>query len=195
MVVAEDEVIDLVSGGELHGKLIQRLVFSPEHIFPVMSQAVVLRPAVAETEGQPWMQEAEEELCHTAMEHAAEETITGRNRSKTVAVAEAEGLSIDLNQMRLSQFDHSKLLEIGICPDVVVAFEEKNLYSPVHKVLESRKHSEITFGHDITVLVPEIPDVTKQIEGLSIFRKRPQKAGKATLTLFGIMDPKTEVDI
>ena len=51
MVMAEDEVIDLVSGGELHGKLIQRLVFSPEHIFPVMGQAVVLRPAVSETEG------------------------------------------------------------------------------------------------------------------------------------------------
>ena len=89
MVMAEDEIIYLVSGGELHGKLIQGFIFSPEHIFPVMSQAVVLRPSVSETESQPWMQETEEELCHTAMEHAAEETVSCRNRSQTVAVAQA----------------------------------------------------------------------------------------------------------
>jgi hypothetical protein len=195
MVMAEDEVIYLVSGGELHGKLIQGLVFSPEHIFPVMSQAVVLRPSVSETEGDPRMEHAEKELCHTAMEHAAEETVSCRNRSQTVAVAEAECLSIYLNQMRLSQFDHSELLEIGICPDVVVAFKEKDLHSPVHKVLKGGQHPEIAFRNDITVLVPEIPDVAKQIEGLGIFRKGSQEACKATLTLFRIMNLKTEVDI
>ena len=75
MVMAEDEMIDLAGRRKILGKLIQRLFFSPENIFLIVGQTVVLRPSVAEAEGKPRMKRTEKDLEETAMEHSAEEAV------------------------------------------------------------------------------------------------------------------------
>ena len=59
MIMSEDEVVDIIPGCKIERKLIQRLIFPAELIFHIMSEAVVLRPPVAESEGQPRMQGTE----------------------------------------------------------------------------------------------------------------------------------------
>lgn len=140
-------------------------------------------------------EKTEQKLRHTAMEHVAKESVPERYRSETVAMAKAEFLSSDLHKCRLGQLHQSQFLKIGICPYVVVTLEEINLYPSVHQFLQGSEHSYITFRHDIKILIPEVPDVTKQVYGLRVLRKTPEKISETAFTTCRIGDLKTKVDV
>ena len=69
MVMSEYEMIHRMINRIFSSKLIQRFIGTPERIFPVMSEPVALRPIIAEAEGHPRMEHAEEDLQKTAMEY------------------------------------------------------------------------------------------------------------------------------
>lgn len=195
MVMAENEVIHILLFCEFTCKLIQRLLFTLEFIRNIVCEPVAARPSVPETEGQPRVEHAEQELGDAAVEHAAEEPVSERDRAETVAMAQAELLSSDLDQSRLGQLDHPQFLEVGICPDVMVAFKKKHFDTLVHQVLKGSEDADIPLWHDITVFVPEIPDVPKEVQSLGIFRKGAKKIHETPLPAGGIADLKAEMDI
>jgi hypothetical protein len=141
------------------------------------------------------MQKTEKELKNTIMENTAQEAIAERNRSEAITMAQTESLSTDLNDRRLGQAYHSELLKVFISPDVMVALEEEDLHSPVHQRLKGSKDPDISFRNDITVFVPEIPDVTQQIQSLSILRQTAEKVGKTPLTRIRIRNLQPQMDI
>jgi hypothetical protein len=53
----------------------------------------------------------------------------------------------------------------------VISLEEINLDPSIHKALESRENPNVPLGHDIAVLIPEIPDISQKIKSLSILRQ------------------------
>lgn len=72
----------------------------------------------------------------------------------------------------------------------MIAFKEKDLDSPVHKVMKGREDTDISFGHDIAVFVPEIPDVTKKVQSLGVFRERAEEVRETPLPAGRIADLK-----
>ena len=128
------------------------------------------------------MQHAEQHLKNAVMEDCAEESVTTRNRSQTITMSETEFLSCNLYYCRLCHTDHSKFLKIRIRPHIVVALKEIHLDSPVHQVLESRKHADISLRHHITILVPEIPNVSEKVQSPSILRQTAEKIHKTGFT-------------
>ncbi len=141
------------------------------------------------------MEGAEEELKHPVVEDAAEETVAGRHRPEAVAVAEAESAAADFGHIRLDEALHAQLLEIAVCPHVMVSLKEEDLHSPVHKVLQGRKNPYITFRYDIAVLIPEVPYVTHEIQGVRILRKSLQERHETTFTAGRIADLQAKMDI
>ena len=135
--MTENEIIYVIPGRKLLRKFIQRLILSPEFIFLIMSQTVVSRPSVTEAEGNPRMQHAEKELRHAVVEQATKKSVSCRNRSQTVAMAETESFSSNLYKTGLFKALHSQLLEIAVRPHVMVSLEEVHLHPSVHQTLQS----------------------------------------------------------
>ena len=65
-----------------------------------------------------------------------------------------------------SHYEHilDKLLEIRICPYVMVSLEEIDLHTLIQQILKSRKNFYITLRNNITILVPEIPYISEKIK-------------------------------
>jgi len=164
VIMTEDEMVHLVLLLKLRRKLIERLRLTFEHILLVTRQPVAARPSVAQPEGYPRMQKAEQELENPVVEHSAQEPITQRSRPQAVSVAQAERFAADLHKSRLLQAYHSEFLEIAVCPHVVIALEEIDLHSPVHQRRQGCEHPDVAFRDHIPVFIPEIPDVAKKIE-------------------------------
>jgi hypothetical protein len=141
------------------------------------------------------MQHAEKELQHTVMENPTKETVTHRNRTKAVAMTDAEYASIDLHKGRLYEFLHSKFLEIAVSPHIVVSLEEIHIHAPVYQVSYSSEHSDISLRNDIPILIPEIPDITQKIKRRGFLRKRPEETNEAGLTGSRVIDLQTEMDV
>lgn len=112
MIMAENKVIDIVGCNEVNGKLIQRFILSPEHIFLVMGKTVVPGPSVSKTESQPRMEKTEKELRHAAVEDSSKKAVAERNRAQAVSMAKTEPLSTDFDQSRLGKLDHSQFLKV-----------------------------------------------------------------------------------
>ncbi len=160
-----------------------------------MCEAVVLGPAVAETEGKAGVQEAEKELGRTVMEESPQEAVSIRDRAEAVTVAEAEGFAGDFHKIRLLEFLHPEFLKIGIGPYIVVALEEIYLDSPVHKGLKGRKDTDITLRNNVLIFIPEVPDVTEHIQRLRFGRQRVKEVRKTALTIGRVCNLETEMDI
>ena len=94
------------------------------------------------------------------MEDPAQETISERCRPKTVSMTQTEDLSTYLDQCRLLQALHPKFLEITVSPHVVVSLEEIYIDTTINEISNSAEYSHVTLRYYITVLVPEIPDIS-----------------------------------
>jgi hypothetical protein len=116
------------------------------------------------------------------MEDTTKEPVAKRRRTQTITMSQTEHLAVYLNQSRLSETDHAKLLKIGICPYIVVTLKEIHLYTTRYQVLNRGQDTHISLRNYISILIPEIPDVAQQIKRLCILRKRAQKAHKTSLT-------------
>ena len=141
------------------------------------------------------MKHAEEELEDLAMENSSKETVSERHFTQTVAMPQTEPLSGNLYKSRLSQLYHSELLKIAVRPDIVIALKEIYLHASVHQQLQSREYADISFRDDIPIFVPEVPDIPKKIEGISILRKAVQKRYETTLATCRVLDIKPQMNI
>ena len=186
MVVAEDEVVHIVSLLKLCRKLIQRLFRALEFIFPIVRQAAVMRPSVAKTIGKPRMQHAEKDLKETAMEDAADDSVAKRNVSESVTVSEAESNPGDIHDTWLFKTFHAEFLKVAVGPDVMVSREEIYIHSAVHEFLQGGECADISFRNHITVFIPEVPDVAEQIDRFGVFRQGTQEVGETALAGGGI---------
>jgi hypothetical protein len=77
----------------------------------------------------------------------------------------------------------------------MVSFKEIHLDTSVHKVLQGRKNPYITFRNDVTIFIPEVPDITQQVHGTGILREIPQEIDKTGFAVGRIADPKAEMYI
>ncbi len=188
MIMPEDEAVNFMRLFVLRRELVQRLILIPEHIFFIMGETAVTRPGISQTVGQPRMDGAEHYLKRTTVENAPYDTVTERYRSETVTMPEAESHSRNFHYGRLYKPLHSEIFEITVCPDVMIAREEIHVHSPVDEFLYGSQDADIPFRHDITVFVPEVPDVAEKVQGLRISREAVEKIGKTTLTAGRIAD-------
>lgn len=129
------------------------------------------------------------------MEDSTQETISPRRRPQTVAMSQTEHLSIDIDQSRLFQTLHPEFLEIAVCPHVVISLEEIHVHSPVDKVCQSSEHPDITLWNNITILIPEIPDIPQKIQRCGFLRKRPEKIHETSLSGSRVIDLQSQMDI
>ena len=188
----ENEIIHMVALRELLSKMIQRLLLPAESILFTAGQTIMARPAVPDTESHPRMKQAEKELQHTAMEDTAQHPVTGRHRPKAVAMAKTEPFPGNFHYGRLLETLHSKLLEVAVCPDIMITLEKEDIHATVNKILQRGKHPHIPFRHNIPVFIPEIPDVTEKVKRRSRIRKSAQKIDKTAFALIrtGLIKPK-----
>ena len=195
MVVTEDEMVHFVGAGVFQGKFIERFILSPENISGIMGETVVSGPPVAETECNPRMQEAEKELCHLVVEQAAEETVAKRDRTQTITMTQTEHIPADGHETRLFEALHSQFFKIGICPYIMIPLEEIYLHTPVHQVGQGTEHPNITLRDDITVFIPEIPDVPKKVQSLRLRGQRPQEIHKTPFPVKRVRHIQTKMDV
>lgn len=191
--MSEHKIIYIISDCKVFGELIERLVLSLEYIFLVTRKPVALRPTVAQTERNPRVQKAEEELQDAIMKGSAQKAVSQRDRAQPIAVTEAESLAFDLHYGRLLKALHAQFLKVAVCPHIVIPLKETHLHSPVHKLLKSGKDADITLWNDITVFIPEIPYVSEQIQGLRLLRQGTEEVRETAFSVCGIGNLKTEM--
>src|SRR5574344_703630 len=141
------------------------------------------------------MQEAEKELCHLVVEQAAEETVAKRDRTQTITMTQTEHIPADGHKTRLFEALHSQLFKIGICPYIVIPLEEIYLHTPVHQVGQGTEHPHIALRDDITVFIPEIPDVPKKVQSLRLRGQRPQEIHKTPFPVKRVRHIQTKMDV
>jgi hypothetical protein len=134
------------------------------------------------------MQHTEKELGQPVMEQTSKKPVPEWDRTQTVSMTKAESLTGNLHDTWLYETYHTQLLEIAVCPHIMVSLEKIHLHSPVHKVLQCSKDAYVALGHHITILVPEVPYVTEQIQSIRFRRKIVQKRNKTTLAFIRILD-------
>ena len=195
MIMAEDKGIHLMILLKLGSKLIKRLLLTLEDIFFMAGEPVFLCPAITETVCDPWMQQTEQELKHPIMEDPTQETISERCRPKTVSMTQTEDLSTYLDQCRLFQALHPKFLEITVSPHVVVSLEEIYIDATINEISNSAEYSHVTLRYYITVLVPEIPDISKKIQRCRILRQRLQEVHKTRLSGSRIINLQPQMNV
>lgn len=124
MIMAEDEMIHLVVAFEFRCKLIKRLIRTLEDILTIMRKTAMAGPCISQTVGKPRMEHAEQDLKRTTVEDGADDPVAERHITQTVTMTEAESFTCNIHYTRLLKTLHSKLLEITVCPDIVVARKE-----------------------------------------------------------------------
>ena len=77
----------------------------------------------------------------------------------------------------------------------MVSLEEIHLHSPVHQLLKSGKDTDISLWNDVTVLIPEVPDVSEHIQGLGFRRQRAEEVRETALSVCRIGNLQTEMDV
>ena len=135
------------------------------------------------------------ELQHLIVEHSTKETIAERYWTESVTMTDAESITTDLHQRRLLEAPHAQFLKIIICPDVMVALEEIHIDTPVHQCCKRSEHPHIALGNNITILIPEIPDIPEKVQRFGFFRKTTEKLHETGLPAGRIIDLQTKMDI
>ena len=129
-------------------------------------QATVARPCQTELHGPTRMDGREETLADAVVEDGTYEAEFTVGIAQSVAVGEEERASVDFGGQRLPVDDDTTLLlEIAVCPDVVVAGKEMDFDTHVCQFGQFAEETGVATGHDITVFVPEVKHVAKEIDG------------------------------
>jgi len=111
------------------------------------------------------MKGAEQDLEETAAEALLHQLIPMHARTQAVAVTEAEYLVADCDLERLDEGAHPQGFEIVVCPYIMVPLEEAYFDAGVHQVRQGCEYPDIAPGHDVSVLIPEVPYVPEKIQG------------------------------
>lgn len=195
MIMSENEEIHIIPRSIILCKHAERLLHTLEHIFFMPRKAVAAGPSVSEAECDPRVKHAEQGLKHTGVEDAAQETVTGRHRPQAVTMAEAEPTAAYFRDIRLLQTLHPQLLEVAVCPDIMVSLEEINIHPSVHKRLKGGEDTDVTLRNDVAVFIPEVPDIAEKIQSIRILGKPAEKIDETTLPFRRIVDSKAQMDV
>jgi len=142
------------------------------------------------------MQKAEYALEEPVAKSPTHQFVPSVPRAQTVPVSKTEGLTSYFNHIRLLKDPYSQLFEIMKAPEVVVALEKADFHAGVHQIHQRGKHTHIALRDHIMVLVPEIPDVAKQVQGLRpVLRDGSQETDETSLAVCRIIHIQSEVDI
>ncbi len=193
--MAEDEEIRL----RIHrgSPLIQRFRFSLELIPLAMCKPGMQRPAVSQRKSKTNRDKGTEEpLGHAAAENSLHAFVDMHPRAEAVTMGKHERPSgMDYTLRTMMNLD-THALEIMIAPDVMVAAEEMHLDTTGNKRLESSEYAGIPGRNDITVFIPEIPDIAKHVKSLGfLFRDRFEKAHKPVLPCTRVAHVESQMDI
>ena len=116
--------------------------------------------------------------------------------AEAVTVSQAEHLAADLDPEGLRKDPHPHVLEIVIAPDVVIPGEEVHRHACIHQVHQRGKDAHAPLRDDVTVFIPEIPDVAQQVERRRpVFRDAPQETDEARLPVGGIRDIQPQMHV
>jgi hypothetical protein len=196
MEMPENEIVDMPSRGEIHREPVQRLIGALEYIFLTLRHPALLGTPLAETERDVRMEKAEYTLEELVTESPAHQFVPFVSRPESVSVTEAEDFPSYLGDVRLLENLDTEILEIMEAPDVMVALEKADLHPGVHQIHQGGEHPDIPFRDNIMVLVPEIPDVPKKVQGLcSILRDGLQETDETRFPVGGIVHVQAKVDI
>ena len=142
------------------------------------------------------MQKAEKALEEFFAETPAHKFVPEMSWTEPVTMAEAEDLASDIDDIRLLEYPDTHILKIVVTPDVVVSLEEIHLDACFHQVHQCRKHADIALRDHIMILIPEIPDVTEQVQRFGlILRNRLEKSHKPRLPVLRIFQVQAEMHI
>jgi len=142
------------------------------------------------------VQEAEKALEKLIAESPAHQFVQPVAWPKAVPMTQAENLSSDLRHIRLLKDFHAELLKIMEAPDVVIALKKAHFDPGIHQIQQSREHPDITFRDHVVVLVPKIPDVSKEIKSSRpVLGNRLKESHEAGLPVRRIIDIKAKMDI
>ncbi len=112
------------------------------------------------------MEAREETLAETVAEEGTHEAELGVGITQTVTVAEVEEFVGNLDGDGIVVHLHATLLlEIVLTPDVMVASKEMHLDAHVGEFADLAQEACVAFGHHVPILVPEVEDVAKEVDG------------------------------
>ena len=129
------------------------------------------------------------------MEKSPEKTVAQWNGAEAITMTQTEHIPADGHKTRLFEALHSQFFKIGICPYIMIPLEEIYLHTPVHQVGQGTEHPHIALRDDITVFIPEIPDVPKKVQRLRLRGQRPQEIHKTLLPVIRVSHIQTKMDV
>ena len=109
---------------------------------------------------------------------------------------EAEGLPPDFRHVRLLQDLHAYFLEVAIGPYVMVPREEVHLHAGVHQIRQCAEDAHGAFRDHVPIFIPEVPDVTQQVQRLRPGRRNaPQEGDEPRLAVRRVLNLEAQVDV
>ena len=116
--------------------------------------------------------------------------------TEPVPMTEAERLARNFDQGRLLEDADPHILKIVVAPDIVITLEEIHFHPGIHQIHKGGENPHIAFGHDIVVLIPEIPDIPEHIQRLCpLQRNRIQKGHETSLPVHRVLYIQTQMNI
>ena len=116
------------------------------------------------------------------MEDGAEKLERTVGITHTIAMSQEELMAVNFCSQRfLVQYHATLLLQIIVCPDVVVACKEMDLDTHIRQLRQLPQEARITLGNDIFVFIPEIKHVTQKIDGSSLLLDAVKKTHQSAL--------------
>ena len=196
MIMAEEEVVHRIMALEILAELVQGFIGPFESIGDGLFRPGTVAPAGSPPEGYPGVKGRKKNLGPALAEHAFDKLVPMVSRAQSVPVSHTEALPPYLRHIRLLKLHHAQLFKIVERPEVVVSLEEVHLHARIYQVCDGSQHPDRALGHHIAVLIPEIENVSQQIQGLCTGRVNLfEKADKVPLPLRRIPHLKTQVDV
>ena len=174
VAMAENEIVDFGMGFQVFlGKTDEILLVLAQirrvAAFHTMLQAAVRRPRQTEIHSPTGMDAGKHALAKAVAEHGTQETELAVGVAQAVAVRQHEHLVAHLHRHRLGVQRHAAFLhQVIAAPDVVVARKEVHLHAPVGQFAELPEKTGVATGHHRLVFIPEIKDVSQQINRRSL---------------------------
>ena len=111
--------------------------------------------------------------------------------TKTVAMGKHEYLAINLGSERLlMQYHTTLLLQVIVCPNIVITSKIVYLYSHIRKLRQLAQETGISTRHYILELIPEVEHVAKQIDGGSLVLYAVEKPNQPALVHAAVVNGK-----
>ena len=120
-------------------------------------------PGIAQSESPARVNGGEEHLQHPVVEHPPDQPESRLIAAQPVSVSKTEAATREFRHIGLTDHLDSQLaLEVGVGPDIVVAWEEPHRHPAVRQCGQCTQGPGMPPRNDIAVLIPEIEDIPQQ---------------------------------